>query len=79
MTQPNIYIYIYIYIYVYKLQHTHKLTMGNSDFPVKIKRNFFQASAVSILEYSRVKTKRLKKNLNGNYSRMLCAVLKKYS
>ena len=56
------YIYIYIYIYI------------SSDF----QRSFFQAAAASILLYGCTTwtlTKRLEKKLDGNYTRMLRAIL----
>ena len=45
-----------------------------------MKRSFFQAAVVSILLYGCTAwtlTKRLEKKLDGNYSRMLQAILKK--
>ena len=45
-----------------------------------MKRSFFQAAVVSILLYgctTRTLTKRLEKKLDGNYSRMLRAILNK--
>ena len=51
-----------------------------SDLTDKMKRSFFQAAVVSILLYgctSWTLTKRLEKKLDGNYTRMLRAVLKK--
>ena len=45
-----------------------------------MKRNFFQAAVVSILLYgctTYTLTKRLEKNLDGNYTRMLRAILNK--
>ena len=56
-------IMVYIYIYIYK-----------------IKRSFFQAVVVSILLYGCTTwtlTKRLEKKLDGNYTRMLRAILNK--
>ena len=46
----------------------------------KMKRSFFQAAVVSILLYGCTPwtlTKRLEKNLHGNYTRMLGAILNK--
>ena len=46
--------------------------------PDKMKRSFFQAAVVSILLYgctTRTLTKRLEKKLDGNYTRMLRAIL----
>ena len=51
-----------------------------SDLTDKIKRSFFQAAVVSILLYGCTTwtlTKRLKKKLDGNYTRMLRAILNK--
>ena len=51
-----------------------------SDLTDKMKRSFFQAAAVSILLYGCTTwrlTKRLKKKLDGNYTRMLRAILNK--
>ena len=51
-----------------------------SDLSDKMKRSFFQAVVVSILLYGCTTwtlTKRLKKKLDGNYTRMLRAILNK--
>ena len=51
-----------------------------SDLTDKMKRSFFQAAVVSILLYGCTiwtLTKRLKKKLDGNYTRMLRAILNK--
>ena len=51
-----------------------------SDLTDKIKRSLFQAAVVSILLYGYTTwtlTKRLKKKLDGNYTRMLRAILNK--
>ena len=51
-----------------------------SDLTDKMKCNFFQAAVVSILLYGCTTwtlTKRLKKKLDGNYTRMLRAILNK--
>ena len=51
-----------------------------SDLTDKMKRSFFQAAVVSILLYGCTTwtlTKRLEKKLDGNYSRMLRAILNK--
>ena len=51
-----------------------------SDLTDKMKRSFFQAAVVSIQLYGCITwtlTKRLEKKLNGNYTRMLRAILKK--
>ena len=62
-------LYIYIYIYIWK-----------SNLTDKMKRSFFQAAVVSILLYgctTWMLTKRLEKKLDGNYTRMLRAILNK--
>ena len=51
-----------------------------SDLTNKMKRSFFQAAFVSILLYGCTTwtlTKRLEKELDGNYTRMLRAILNK--
>ena len=51
-----------------------------SDITDKIKRNFFQASAVSILLYGCTTwtlTKRMEKKFDGNYTKMLWGILNK--
>ena len=51
-----------------------------SDLTDKMKRSFFQAAVVSILLYGCTTwtlTKRMEKNLNGNYTKMLRAILNK--
>ena len=51
-----------------------------SDLTDKIKSNFFQAEVVSIVLYwdtSWAQTKRMEKNFDGNYTRMLRAILNK--
>ena len=51
-----------------------------SDLTDKMKRSFFQAAVVSILFYgctTWTRTKRLKKKIDGNYTRMLRAILNK--
>ena len=51
-----------------------------SDLSDKMKRSFFQAAVVSILLYGCTTwtlTKRLEKKLDGNYTRMLRAILNK--
>ena len=51
-----------------------------SDLTDKMKCSFFQAAVVSILLYGSTtwtQTKRLKKKLDGNYTRMLRAILNK--
>ena len=48
-----------------------------SDLTDKMKRSFFQAAVTSILIYGWTLTKRLEKKLDGNYTRMLRAILNK--
>ena len=51
-----------------------------SDLTDKMKCSFFQAAVTSILLYGCTTwtlTKRLEKKLDGNYTRMLCAILNK--
>ena len=51
-----------------------------SDLTDRMKRSFFQAAVISILLYGCTTwtlTKRLKKKLDGNYTRMLRAILNK--
>ena len=52
-----------------------------SNLTDKLKRSFFQAAVVSILLYGCTTwtlTKRMKKKLDGNYTRMLRAILNKF-
>ena len=74
-----IYIYIYIfYIYVYCLSVSHCLWFHLD--PRVLQRSFFQATVTSILLYGCTTwtlTKRLEKKLDGNYTRMLRAILNK--
>ena len=54
--------------------------LWKSDLTDKMKRSFFQAAVVSILLYECTTwtlTKRLEKKLDGNYTRMLRAILNK--
>ena len=56
------------------------LIIWKSDLTNKMKCSFFQAAVVSILLYGCTTwtlTKWLKKKLNGNYTRMLRAILNK--
>ena len=65
----------YIYIYIYR-----QSIIWKSDLTDKMKRSFFQAAVVSILLYGCTTwtlTKWLKKKLDGNYTRMLRAILNK--
>ena len=76
-----IYIYIYIYIYQQDVTQDHRLSIiWKSDLTDKMKRSFFQAAVASILLYGCTTwtlTKRLEKKLDGNYTRMLRAILNK--
>ena len=70
-----IYLIIIIIIIIIRLSIIWK-----SDLTDKMKRSFFQAAVVSILLYGCTTwtlTKRLEKKLDGNYTRMLRAVLNK--
>ena len=56
------------------------LVIWKSDLTDKMKRSFFQAAVVSILLYGCTTwtlTKRMEKKLDGNYTRMLWAILNK--
>ena len=60
--------------------HTVGVKYTKSDLTDKMKRSFFQAAVVSILLYGCTAwtlTKRLEKKLDGNYTRMMQAILKK--
>ena len=57
-----------------------RVGIGCSDLTDKMKRSFFQAAVTSILLYGCTTctlTKRLEKKLDGNYTRMLRAILNK--
>ena len=57
-----------------------KSILWKSDLTEKIKRSFFQAAVISILLYGCTTwtlTKRLEKELDSNYTRMLQAILHK--
>ena len=56
--------------------HIYCKFLWKSDLTDKMKRSFFQAAVTSILLYGRLK-KRLEKKLDGNYTRMLRAILNK--
>ena len=85
----DIYIYIYIYIKVCSYLHIYIYIYIYIDRPSiiwksyltdKLKRSFFQAAVVSILLYwctTWTLTKRLEKKLDGNYTKMLRAILNK--
>ena len=73
-------------ITVKRIQHFKVCSMlflrnfNKSDLTDKMKRSFFQAADVSILLYGCTTwtfTKRLEKKLDGNYTRMLRAILNK--
>ena len=56
------------------------LVIWKSDLTDKMKRSFFQAAVMSILLYgctTMTLTKQIKKKLDGNYTRMLRAILNK--
>ena len=77
-----IYIYIYIDTRLTKAWTAiDKLSIiWKSDLTNEMKRSFFQAAVVSILLYGCTTwtlTKRLEKKLDGNYTRMLRAILNK--
>ena len=70
----------YIYIYIYIVDLVLSIENQCSNLTDKMKRSFFQAAVVSILLYGCTTwtlTKRLKKKLDGNYTRMLRAILNK--
>ena len=63
-----------------KTNKYNKRITVKSNLTDKLKRSFFQAAVVSILLYgctTWMQTKRLEKKLDGNYSRMLRAILNK--
>ena len=82
-------LYIYIYIYISDIntrlatawRATDRLSViWKSDLTDKIKRSFFQAVVVSILLYgctSWTLTKRMKKRLDGSYTRIMRTILEK--
>ena len=82
---PELYIYIYIYDIDTRLTKAwtaiDRLSIiWKSDLTDKMKHSFFQAAVVSILLYGCTTwtlTKRLEKKLDGNYTRMLRAILNK--
>ena len=82
---------VIIYIYIWKKEILHierrhgMLWIGyrswKSNLSDKIKRNFFQATVVSVLLYdwpTGMLTKHKEKNLDGNCTRMLRAILNKF-
>ena len=61
-------------------RHRQLSIIWKSDLTDKMKRSFFQAAVVSLLLYGCTNwtlTKRLEKKLDGNYTRMLRAILNK--
>ena len=94
-THIYIYIYIYIYACAYTDTHTHTHTHTHTYIYTHIyiyiyiyvwsivypmKAGFFQAVAVSILQYgctSWAQTKRIERKLDENYTRMMRAFLNK--
>ena len=61
-------------------KHYPRLVIWKSDLIDKMKRGFFQVAVVSILLYGCTTwtlTKRMEKKLDGNYTRMLWAILNK--
>ena len=65
---------------IWKSNLTDRLSIWKSNLTDKMKRSFFQAAVVSILLYgctTWMQTKRLEKKLDGNYTRMLRAILKR--
>ena len=85
--------YIYIYTYISSTEKDIDMRLmkawiaidrlsiiWKSDLTDKMKRSFVQAAVLSILVYGCTTwtlTKRLEKNLDGNYTRMLRAILNK--
>ena len=71
---------IYIYIYMYLCTYIYVCVCVSKDNHDSYSRSFFQAAVVSILLYGCTTwtlTKRLERRLDGNYTRMLRAVLNK--
>ena len=74
------YYLIYIYIYIYIWFECGLSIIRKSNLTDKMKCSFFQAAVVSILLHGCTTwtlTKRLEKKLDGNYTRMLRAILNK--
>ena len=68
------------FTYIGKSMNPMLSTIWKSDLTDKMKRSFFQAAVTSILLYGCTTwtlTKRLEKKLDGNYTRMLRAILNK--
>ena len=91
-SNPTLKSYLHLdLIYIYILSSTDRCfvvwtainrlsTIWKSDLTDKMKRSFFQAAVTSILLYGCTTwtlTKRLEKKLDGNYTRMLRAILNK--
>ena len=73
-------VFLSIYIYMSVTAINRLSTIWKSDLTDKMKRSFFQAAVTSILLYGCTTwtlTKRLEKKLDGNYTRMLRAILNK--
>ena len=71
-------VYIYMYIYLSVFVYVCVWVCLFAYLTDKMKRSFFQAAVVSILLYGCTTwtlTKRLEKKLDGNYTRMLRAIL----
>ena len=79
----NIYIYIYIYIYIlyYIYTYIYYLSISiyrKSDLTDKIKCSFFQVMLILLYQCATwTLTKCMQKKLDGNYTRMLQAILNK--
>ena len=75
------YYYHYLLLFEFFTPAIERLSIiRKSDLTDKMKRSFFQAAVVSILLYGCTTwtlTKRLEKKLDGNYTRMLRAILNK--
>ena len=75
----HIYIYIYIYIYMYKFTHTHTHTHSHTHIYACV-YIYIYIYITLILLYGCTTwtlTKRLEKKLDGNYTRILRAILNK--
>ena len=73
-------LYLNYYRYWYFRAYDRLSIIWKSDLTDKMKRSFFQAAVTSILLYGCTTwtlTKRLERKLDGNYTRMLRAVLNK--
>ena len=77
---PHISKPVFIILHYINHKESFSLVRHKSDLTDKMKRSFFQAAVVSILLYGCTTwtlTKRLEKKLDGNYTRMLRAILNK--